>query len=158
MKNVSILPQEPKSSVLAISKVGRLRIGASLDNGKFYLLEVLALHARSLFQSLFGVRKDLTRNDLESERNSMRLAGFALEVECLNKLRSRFEILFRNSFGNHLDVLRDTHNLTFSSEVFVDFAAVSFIHANGTSFLFVIQLRLFDECCNKVFNGAVLGN
>jgi hypothetical protein len=158
MIDVSILPQETKSSVLAVSEVGGLRIGASLDDGKLYLLEVLALHASSLLQSLLRVRKDLTRNDLDSERNSMRLAGFALEVECLNELRSRFEILFRNSFGNHLDILRDTHNLTFSGEDFMDFAAVSFVHTNRTSFFFVVQLCLFDECCNEVLNSTILGD
>ena len=150
--------QRIKTSVLAIGEICRFRVGASLDNRKFYLFEVLALHASSLFQPLLGVRKYFTRNDLESERNSMRLVWFTLEMECLDELRVRLEIFFRNSFGNYVDIIRDTHDLAFSGEGLVDFVAVSLIHSDRASFLFIVQLCLFDERCNQVFNGAILGN
>jgi hypothetical protein len=57
-----------------------------------------------------------------------------------------------------MDILRDAHDLAFPGEVLVDFAAVSLINSNGASFLFVVQLCLFNECCNQVFNCAVLGD
>ena len=40
----------------------------------------------------------------------------------------------------------------------MNFTAVGLVHSNRASFLFVVQLRLFDECCNQIFNCAVLGD
>jgi len=83
---------------------------------------------------------------------------FILEMECLDELRSRLKIFFWNSFGNHVDILSNAHDLTLSGENLVDFVAVSLIHSNRTSFVLIIELRLLDECCDKVFDCTVLGN
>lgn len=88
----------------------------------------------------------------------MGFVRFAVEMECLDEVRTRLHFFFRRPFRNHSHILRDAHDLTFAGEDLMDFVAVYLIDSNGTGLVLVIQLCLFDESCDKILNCAILWN